>query len=317
MMNSNPVGVLVTSAGRRGALVQAFRQAGAAPLHACDLHPDLSAACHLADTAHPVPRVTDPGYADALAGIVRAHGIGLIVPTIDTELPALAMAAPMLAQAGAHVHVSVPATIAVVRDKARTMAVLGAAGVPVPPTLTESELRAGHDLGWPVFGKPAGGSASRGLGVYASAADLPGSFPEPMIFQPVLEGPEYTVNIFVDRTGNLRCVIPHRRLQIRAGEVEKGVTERRADLRAIAEGIVAALPDLRGVACFQVMDDTRLGPVVIEINARFGGGYPLAHHAGARFADWLLDEATGQPCRAHDDWAEGVTMLRYDEAVFV
>ena len=53
------------------------------------------------------------------------------------------------------------------------------------------------------------------------------------------------------------------------------------------------------------------------VNARFGGGYPLAHHAGARFADWLLDEIDGRPCRAHDGWREGVTMLRYDDAVFL
>lgn len=318
MTNFSDLRVLITSAGRRGALVGCFREAGAGQVHGCDLVPDLSSACQLADMAHQVPRVTDPGYAQALAGIVAEHGIGLIVPTIDTELAALAEAAPMLGQAGARVHVSSPATIVEVRDKMRTMELLGAAGVPVPPTCREAELRAEPDrLGWPLFGKPSGGSASRGLGRYGALADLPDSFPEPMIFQPLLEGPEYTVNIFVDHSGQLRCVIPHLRLQTRAGEVEKGRTERRADLHEIARGITRALPDLRGVACFQVIDDARLGPVVIEINARFGGGYPLAHHAGARFADWLLDETAGQPCRAHDDWAEGVTMLRYDEAVFV
>lgn len=318
MLENTGVRVLISSAGRRGALVGCFRQAGAAQVHGCDLAPDLSAACHLADHAHAVPRVTDPGYGAAIARIVSDHGIGLIVPTIDPELAALAEIAPVLEDLGARVHVSPPGVIAVVRDKMRTMEVLGAAGGPVPPTCREADLRADPGrLGWPVFGKPSGGSASRGLGQYGGPGDLPPGFAEPMIFQPVLEGPEYTVNIFVDAGGVLRCVIPHRRLQIRAGEVEKGVCERRADLAQIAHGITRALPDLRGVACFQVIDDARFGPVVIEINARFGGGYPLAHHAGARFADWLLAEAAGQPSGAHDDWREGAMMLRYDEAVFV
>lgn len=310
--------VLISSAGRRAALVGAFRDAGAGSIHACDLDPGLSSACQLADAAHAVPRCDGPGFVEAVGDIVRRHGIRLIVPTIDTELSAYAGAAAALAEAGAFVHVSDPATVAVVRDKHLTMQVLGAAGVPVPDTCDETGLRADPArLDWPVFAKPAGGSASRGLAVYRAPEDLPETFPEPMIFQTLLSGPEYTVNIFLDRAGTLRCAIPHLRIQTRAGEVEKGRTERRADLAAVAAGVAAALPGARGVMCFQVIDDPRHGPRVFEVNARFGGGYPLAHHAGARFADWLLDELDGRACRAHDDWRDGVTMLRYDDAVFV
>jgi carbamoyl-phosphate synthase large subunit len=56
---------------------------------------------------------------------------------------------------------------------------------------------------------------------------------------------------------------------------------------------------------------------ILEINARFGGGYPLAHRAGAPFTQWLLEEATDRSSSAHDDWRPGVTMLRYDEAIFI
>jgi carbamoyl-phosphate synthase large subunit len=55
---------------------------------------------------------------------------------------------------------------------------------------------------------------------------------------------------------------------------------------------------------------------VFEINARLGGGYPLAHQAGATFTKWLLEEALGLPCTAVDTWRAGVEMLRYDTAVF-
>lgn len=286
-------------------------------MHACDVAPDLSSACALADVAHRVPRCTDPDFIAHVELIVRDHGIDLIVPTIDTELPAYAAAAEQLADAGARVHVSPPEVIDLVRDKMRTMRLLADAAVPFPPTWTEDAVRATDPaLQWPLFAKPVAGSASRGLAVLDSPADLPPSFPEPMMFQSRLIGPEYTVNMFIDAGGSLRCVIPHLRLQTRAGEVEKGRTARRADLARIATQIHAALPGARGVLCFQVIDDVATGPRVIEINARFGGGYPLAHHAGARFADWLLDEVTGRPCRAHDGWRDGVTMLRYDDAVF-
>ncbi len=314
--------LLICSAGRRVGLLECFRQAAAnleLDLHvvACDLNPADSAACAVADQAVVVPRCDDPSYAQAVLDIVERHAIALVIPTIDPELLPLARAADAFAAAGASIHVSSAPVIEIVRDKQRTTAVLGGAGVPVPRTLGRADLAANPGgLDWPVFAKPSGGSASRGLMTFDRIEDIPTTFDEPMIFQDRLEGPEFTVNIFVDRGGVLRCVIPHRRIQVRAGEVEKGVTTRRADLREIAEGIVAALPGLRGAACFQVIDDGRRGPRVIEINARFGGGYPLADHAGARFAAWVIEDALGLPSTANDEWRDGVRMLRYDCAVF-
>lgn len=314
--------ILLSSAGRRVGLLDCFRQAGrrlnrAVVLHACDLDPDLSSGCAVADHAHRVLRCDDPGFIDHMLDLARSHGVRLIVPTIDTELAAYAEAALRFAAIGTRVHVSGPSTVAIVRDKNRTASVLAAADVPVPATATEQELRHNPSaVDWPVFAKPAGGSASRGLVVFQRPTDLPDTFAEPMIFQTLLKGPEFTVNVFVDRDGVLQAVVPHRRLRIRAGEVEKGRTERRADLRAIAENLVAALPDVRGALCFQLIDDPRHGPRVFEINARFGGGYPLADHAGARFAQWLIEEELGLPRSAGDDWRDGVLMLRYDDAVF-
>lgn len=316
------VRVLISSAGRRGALLRAFRDADCegykVELHACDLNPALSAACAMADVAHQVPRCTDPKFMSAVEQIVRGHRIDLVVPTIDTELGVYAAAAPRLLELGTRVHVSSPELIGIVRDKLLTMQVLHWADVPVPKTCDEATVRASPStLRWPVFAKPVAGSASRGLHVFDAPDDLPRAFSEPMIFQSRLVGFEYTVNMFVDDSASLRCVIPHLRIQTRAGEVEKGRTVRRADLARIARQIHAALPGARGVLCFQVIDDVDAGPQVFEVNARFGGGYPLAHHAGARFSDWLLDTVVGRHCRAHDEWRDGVTMLRFDDAIFV
>jgi carbamoyl-phosphate synthase large subunit len=319
---SEPFTLLVSSAGRRVELIECFRRAAsslALPLKviACDVDPDLSAACHKADKAYAVPRCDDPGFVDALLILAREEGVRLIIPTIDPELEPLSEAVPRFQAIGTHVHVSPPATVSIARDKLLTARVLGEAGVPVPATMAlGDDMKAPADARWPLLMKPRGGSASRGLKVLHSVADLPETVEEPMILQELLHGPEYTVNLFIDREGSLRCAVPHRRLRVRAGEVEKGRTERNQALAAITEALVGALEDARGVLCFQAIVDHKRGPVVFEINARFGGGYPLADHAGAHFARWLLEEATGRPVSAHDSWREGVLMLRYDAAVF-
>ena len=69
--------------------------------------------------------------------------------------------------------------------------------------------------------------------------------------------------------------------------------------------------------CFQAIIDGDGRAAVFEINARFGGGYPLAHRAGATFARWLIEQRLDLPRTMGDDWEDNVVMLRFDDAVFV
>jgi carbamoyl-phosphate synthase large subunit len=56
----------------------------------------------------------------------------------------------------------------------------------------------------------------------------------------------------------------------------------------------------------------------IEINPRFGGGCPLSIKAGYNFPKWLIQETLGQEIDTElEDDGDGLTMLRYDDAVFV
>lgn len=315
--------MLVTSAGRRVALLQAFRRGAEhlgveLELLACDLEPDLSAACHVADESFAVPPATHDDYVDALLEICRRRRVQLVVPTIDPDLAPLANAHDRFNTLGAQIAASAPAVIDIARDKLTTAEFLAAQGIPTPRTETLAAVR--EDPGswtWPVLLKPRHGSSGRAVSIVQSPAGLPPGEDEPMIVQTLLHGEEWTVSIYIDNAGRLRAVVPHRRIKIRAGEVEKGVTRRAPRLIEIGEKIAAALPGARGVLCYQAMVSPDGAAHVFEINARFGGGYPLADHAGAAFARWLIEARLGMPSSAGNDWTEDVVMLRYDAAVFV
>ncbi len=315
--------VLFTSAGRRVGLLNCFRDAAtdlglSIEILACDLAPELSAACAIADQSFAVPRCDDPGYVKKLLEAVQRHGIHLIVPTIDPELLPLAKAADQFKALGARVHVSDVETVQIAQDKIRTAQTLGCSGVPVPQTFSLDEVhQRKQGLPWPLFLKPNSGSASRGLKLVDQYEDLPSLFSEPVLLQQHLQGPEYTVNIFLNSDGVLKSAVVHERLRVRAGEVEKGRTVRHEELLEISRRVALALPGARGVLCFQAIDDVEAGLQVFEINARFGGGYPLVHHSGANFARWLIEECAGLTPSAHDNWRDGVVMLRYDGAVFL
>lgn len=321
-MSDGDFHLLVSSAGRRVGLIDCFRRAAeqlgiTMVVHACDMRPELSAACQQADVCFPVPACSAPGYIDTLLDYCRSNGIGAVVPTIDPELRGLALARKRFADVGTAVHVSSPEVIDIVRDKKVCLEVLGQAGVPVPWTTLLNDARSNlSSLVWPLFAKPVAGSASRGIDILCGPGDVRDSYPEPMLLQQLLDGPEYTISAYIDGSGKLLSVIPHLRIGVRAGEVAKGRTVRSPLFEEIAGRLVAALPGLRGAICFQLIDDVKFGPCVFEINARFGGGYPLADHAGARYAQSVILEALGRPASASNDWREGTLMLRYDAAIF-
>jgi carbamoyl-phosphate synthase large subunit len=315
--------ILISSAGRRVGMMDCFR-ADAARLGidlsvmATDVRPDMSPACRLADAAFPVPPCTAPNFPCFLIEICRENAVDLLIPTIDTELEVLSQHQDHFREVGTEPVVSSPEVVRLARDKLETARRLAAAGIPVPRTaaLNKGPLELA-DWSWPLILKPNAGSASRGTILVGSpdAISRP-KLAEGYIIQEFMLGDEYTVNVFFDREGRLRCAIPHLRREVRAGEVSKGTTRRHPRLGLIATQLAGILPGARGPLCFQVIATNEETVGVFEMNARFGGGYPLAHAAGARFTQWLLEEAAGMPSGANNDWSEGITMLRYDAAVF-
>ncbi|NWK98775.1 hypothetical protein DM806_24555 [Sphingobium lactosutens] len=313
--------MLICSAGRRVELLIAFRRAAGhlgvdLQIIACDIQPEWSAACRFADKSFRVPRADDPDYVPAIEAICRDNGVGLVVPTIDTELQPLADARDRLATLGVWVSVSDPALVAICRDKLLTARFLTEHGIPVPRTTAWEDIDPAAWTG-PAIVKPRGGSAGRSILKIDTIDKLPASVPEPMIVQELLLGEEWTVNLYFDGKGLLHSVVPHHRVQVRAGEVEKGVTGRPIQLLDMAEKLAAALPGARGALCYQAIIAADGTAKLFEINARFGGGYPLAESAGASFAQWLIEERLSLPSSASNDWTTGVMMLRYDAAIFV
>jgi carbamoyl-phosphate synthase large subunit len=321
---SSPFPILVCSAGRRVELTECFRRAGDAlglsiVVHAADLVPSASAACLVADARHEVPRADSDGYADAVLALARQQGVRLVVPTIDTELAALAAARPRFEADGIRVAIGSPALVDIARDKLKTATFLAERGVSVPRTASlEAALQDPSAWQGRLFLKPRHGSSGRGIRAVDDISALARErFTEPMLVQERLQGPEFTVNCFFDRGGTLRAAVPHERLAVRGGEVEKGITRREPELAELARRLADALPGPEAALCFQAMrsEDGRF--CLFEINARFGGGYPLAHEAGAPFARWLLEECAGAPSTAGDGWADGVLMVRHDRSLFV
>ena len=317
--------VLLSSAGRRVALLRCFREALQAAgqdgrIVATDAS-RTSSALHAADAGVVVPRCTTDEFVPAMLEVCREHEIRLVIPTIDTELPVLAANRKRFAALGVTVAVSDPSTVAIGADKVLTHEWLVAHGFPTVRQADPATVAAAtHEWPYPLMVKPRLGSASIGVAVVADATALEvatrdGDF----VVQSLAAGDEHTVDVYVDGRGIVLEAVPRRRLEVRGGEVSKAVSVRLPEVEELARDIARQLPGAYGALNVQLFRDEGTGALaVIEVNARFGGGYPLADAAGATFPRWLIEDATGlSRSEPVAPWQAGVVMLRYDDAVFV
>lgn len=153
--------VLITSAGKRVVLVNIFKAAlnrrdPALKVFTTDMNPRMAPAGIVSDKCFEVPRVTDEGYMDILLTICIENEIGLVIPTIDTELVLLAKNKSLFAEHGVIVSVSETSFVQICRDKRNTGKYLTRLGIRVPDPVDK------YHPTFPLFAKPYDGSAIPG-----------------------------------------------------------------------------------------------------------------------------------------------------------
>lgn len=316
--------ILFTSIGRRVWLVQHFGEVLSdlgleRKLIGADML--LSApAMHVVDRKHQVCSVTDENYIPQLLDICEKEDINLLIPLIDHELLGLAESKERFEEVGTTALISDPDVIRIAMDKYNTHKFLTENGFDAPEVIDVDEALNRDDIEYPLLMKPARGSASIGVTKIESKDEL-GFFkdqiPNP-ILQEYLDGYEHTLDVLVDFDGKVRCVVPRKRLEVRAGEVSKGVTVKNEMIIETGKKVVEALKGALGPITVQgfLTGDGKFK--LTEINPRFGGGHPLAIAAEADYPRWIIEMMLGRdPEIKLDGWENGVVMLRYDEAIFV
>ncbi len=307
--------ILVSSAGRRISLLKLFQEAA----HSrewkviagdCDA---LAPSLYLADEAARLPRIASEGYIPALLDLVEKQSVQLIVPTIDTELPILARHAERFLSAGCRVLISSSSFIEICRDKWKMAIEFSRYGVATPTGWWPSELEAAK-LPASLFIKPRDGSASQHtyrVKREELAHYLP-LVPSPII-QEELQGTEITIDALIDFEGVPLHYVPRIRLRTLAGESIQGRTIPDGEIGSWLRDCLNCTARLgaRGVITLQAFL-TPDGPILTEINPRFGGGFPLGHAAGGHYPEWilqLLEKRSLQPRLG--EYLPGLYMTRY------
>lgn len=311
--------VLITAGSRRVALVRAFQRAVVAhrggSVIVTDVNP-LSPAVHAANQAYRVPLSTAPDYLDRILDICLGERVSLVVPTIDDELVLFGRASARFREHGIRVAVSPAQTSELCEDKFATCRYLRERGIPAAESWLPDALPATPSF--PLFIKPRRGRG--GIGAYAvhSARELAffSEYVPDAVVQAFLDGPEYTIDMLCDFSGQPLSIVPRRREVIRAGVTDRGRTVNDPALIQVAARCAATL-QFAGAVNIQcrVVDGQ---PVVFEINPRFSGGIPLTIHAGADLPRMLVDLTAGhRVAPAIGRFRDDLWMASYETSVFV
>ncbi|MHC4754833.1 MAG: ATP-grasp domain-containing protein, partial [Planctomycetota bacterium] len=286
---------------------------------------ELAPAIQLCDKAFIVKPTTHEKYIGQLLKIVKNNKINLIIPTVDLDLRLLAQNKAKFTKLGCLVLISEPQVIDICQDKRKTYRFLSNNGFDTPKTISLRKALSTKKLSRPCFLKPWDGYASRGNATVKNRKELE-FFSKRIpncIVQELVQGTEYTCDIYVDFDMRVRCVVPRKRIQVRAGEVSKGQVVKNRRIMKETARLVEKLGAGPGVITIQLFLTNNNIIKFIEINPRFGGGAPLSIRAGADFPKWILHEllsADGKRKKLNirfDGFKDGLVMLRYDGEVWV
>jgi carbamoyl-phosphate synthase large subunit len=279
-----------------------------------DADPTWSAVCALTDLVVHLPKATAIDYPKELERFCVKHHIGLLIPTIDTELLVLAELRDDFEKLGIHIVISDTSLVSICNNKLNTIDYFLSLGIATPTLFTKATVS------YPYFYKPIHGSSSQNIGKVPSAKyDFEALWEDTSLLKMAYLGndyEEYSVDIYYDRNGRLQCAVPRLRVAVRDGEISKGCTVRNAVYDFVLKHFTI-LPGARGCVTLQLfyhpIENNFFG---IEINPRFGGGYPLSHEAGALYVNWLLQEyLLEESIPFFDAWKFPLKLLRFDNHV--
>ncbi|MBQ8739409.1 MAG: ATP-grasp domain-containing protein [Clostridia bacterium] len=307
--------ILLTSVGRRAYMVKYFKNVldGNGEVHACNSD-DKTVAFHYSDKAVISPLIYDDNYIPFLLRYCKENKIDILLSLFDIDLPILSRNKDKFTQIGTKVIVSDLEIVEICNDKWKTYEFLKKNGFNVPKTyLTLEDTINAIDRGeinYPIIVKPRFGCGSIAMSIAEDEMALLYYFrrntrtinksylkyesqnvDDKIIYQEYLDGQEYGADIINDLSGKLQSVIVKKKIAMRAGETDIAQI---VDSPEITKEL-SRLGNLTGHIANMDVDVFLVDgkPYVLEMNARFGGGYPFSHMAGCNLPKAIVDWCNG------------------------
>ncbi len=310
--------ILLTSCGRRAYLVKYFKEAlaktGGGEVHCVNSDP-VSPCAAVCDRFSVAPEICDERYIGFLLDYCQKNKINGLVSLFDIDLPVLASARELFEKTGTFLVIPDRAVLDLVSDKYLLGQALGRDGLAVPESfLNPEEFLAACDL--PAVVKPRCGTGSIETYIAENGGELAFFFErsekraeetyirhgqkdiprgQRTLVQRFVKGDEYGLDIVFDLKGGYVGTLARKKIRMRSGETDACVTVKDPLMEETGAKIAQTLSKeglLRGcIDADVIVSDGKA--FVIDVNARFGGGYPFSHNAGADIPLAIVKQLAG------------------------
>jgi len=284
---------------------------------------NTSPALNFCDKSYSLNYNINKEYIYQVLEICKKEKVDLIIPLIDPELEFYSKFKNIFNKNGIDVMISSENDILMTSDKIQTYNFFKKLNfIETPNTALLKNFKNIEGFNEQVILKPKGGSGS--TGIYKIRKKSVESFSQIMeldhsayIIQDYIDFDyEVTTDVFVYEKKIIE-LCQRQRLKTRGGEVERGMTIKNEKINSVIQKIVE-LCDFHGVINIQIMVKNDL-LYIGEINARFGGGFPLSYHAGANMIEhfkYLTNAKETKDIFFDSRYKEKFYMLRYDAGTY-
>ncbi len=305
--------LLLTSAGRRAYLVKYFKEAiGSGGKVFVSNSDENCVSFQYADESIVTPIIYDENYIPFLLDICKKKSIDVLISLFDIDLLVLAKNKNKFKEIGTNVIVSNEEIISVCNDKWLTYNFLKNHSFNTPKTflkiddvLVQIKLK---KLCYPIIVKPRFGCGSISIclardeeellfysklvkeNVMSSYLKYESSVTnDVVIYQECLKGQEYGADVINDLNGKNKSIIIRKKIAMRSGETDIAEIVENELIEKELKKLSRLTNHIGNLDCDIFIEDKIV--YILELNARFGGGYPFSHIAGCNLpkaiCEWI------------------------------
>jgi carbamoyl-phosphate synthase large subunit len=303
--------ILLTCAGRRSYLVDYFKELkDVNEVHTANSIKDTPAML-VADYHFQTPSIYKEGYVDLIIEYCKKHDIKMVISLLDLELTILSKKKQVFEEHGILLAISNYQICKICNDKYATQEFLKANNFPTVHMFlsTEEAIKAVYDrkASFPFFIKPRWGMGSIGVYQVENEEELKVLYlkvkkelqktslkegskalkGQDVIIQENLPGEEFGLDVFNNFKGNHIKTFVKKKITMRAGETDAAVTVANPTLEELGKNVSKKLKHY-GNLDMDVFFDGKTA-YILELNPRFGGGYPFTHLAGGNIVKAYID----------------------------
>jgi len=304
--------ILLTSVGRRAYIIDYLR----------DIYKDLglsgnvvatnsdmnTTAMSVADKAFESPLIYDKEYIPFLLDLCKNEKIDILISLFDIDLMILAKNKAEFEALGVKVIVSNEDVINICNDKFEMLEYLKKINMPVPETYLDldkaleyadfdnktyilkprwgmgslSIFEAENKKELEVLYEKAKRSIQKSYLRFESNADINRA----ILIQEKIKGDEFGLDIFNNLEGENLSVTVKRKYAMRSGETDIAEVTENSELKAVGKKIAKSLSHIGNLDMDILLSDGKA--YIIDMNARFGGGYPFTHNAGVNELEAII-----------------------------